>query len=104
MQKPQAFRRYIYRDDLFPTPVFRLAWEKLDRELEDRHACREYVRILKEAVTREKEVNLYLESCLENDDCPRAKDLQQPQATPLPVLSDLTWDLSAYDVLLGGVR
>lgn len=104
MQKPQAFRRYVYRDDLFPTLAFRLAWEKLDHELEDRHACREYVRILKEAVTREKEVNFYLESCLENDACPRAKDLQQPQVAPLPVLSDLTWDLSAYDVLLGGVR
>ena len=36
----------MFRDELFPRPVFRRAWEALDRQLEPRKACRVYVGLL----------------------------------------------------------
>jgi hypothetical protein len=35
-----------FRDELFPHPVFRRAWETLDARLEPRKACRVYVGLL----------------------------------------------------------
>ena len=36
VRKPQAFRRSVFRDELFPRPAFRRAWEALDAGLDDR--------------------------------------------------------------------
>ena len=36
IRKPQAFRHSVFRDELFPRPVFRRAWEVLDSRLEPR--------------------------------------------------------------------
>ena len=46
-RKPQAFRHYIFRDELYPTDIFRKAWEILDKKLDERSACRAYVILLK---------------------------------------------------------
>ncbi len=45
-RKPQALRHLIYRDALFPRPVYRQVWEALDAELPARHACRVMVGLL----------------------------------------------------------
>ena len=54
VRKPGAFAAYRYRDDLFPTTTFRLAYDRLvqgDVERADRH----YVRLLHLAAsTRDK--------------------------------------------------
>ncbi len=77
-RKPQAFRNYVFRDGLFPTLAFRQAWELLDRELDDRDSCKEYVAILKVAAegNQEKRVNRYLEECLYKGKLPRSKEVQ----------------------------
>ncbi len=46
VKKPQAFRHSVFREELFPRPVFRRAWEALDARLEPRKACRVYVGLL----------------------------------------------------------
>ena len=38
VKKPQAFRHSVFRDELFPRPAFRRAWEALDAGLEPREA------------------------------------------------------------------
>jgi DNA replication protein DnaC/transposase InsO family protein len=46
IKKPQAFRHSVFRDELFPSSVFRRAWERLDQRLDPRKACRVYVGLL----------------------------------------------------------
>ena len=45
MRKPGAFAAYRYRDDLFPTTTFRLAYDRLVQGGVER-ADRDYVRLL----------------------------------------------------------
>jgi hypothetical protein len=46
LKKPQAFRHSVFREELFPRPVFRRASEVLDARLEPRKACGVYVGLL----------------------------------------------------------
>ena len=46
VKKPGAFRRYRYRDALFPTPTFRQAWEALDQTLSTWSADMNYLQVL----------------------------------------------------------
>jgi transposase InsO family protein len=104
-KKPQAFRHYIYREELFPTLAFRQTWELLDRELDSRQACREFVKILNEAARPdgEKRVNDYLEACFENNRLPRSEEVKAlfkgSLITP-PSLKESAISLSDYDELL----
>jgi hypothetical protein len=36
IRKPQAFRHSVFRDELFPSSIFRRAWKVLDQRLEPR--------------------------------------------------------------------
>jgi hypothetical protein len=45
VRKPGAFSNYRYREELFPTSRFRMAWDRL-RELEPLHANKRYLEIL----------------------------------------------------------
>lgn len=47
VRKPGAFRNYRYREDLFPSSYFRIAWDALQEGLAPRAADKEYLRILK---------------------------------------------------------
>ncbi len=78
VRKPQAFRNYIYKDHLFPTGAFYHAWEKLDKELDGRKACSEYVKILYEASKDKREpiVNTYLESCICKGRIPKSEEVR----------------------------
>ena len=52
LRKPGGFRRYRYRDDLFPSLIFRRAWEELDGRYAPRRADLTYLRILHLAARR----------------------------------------------------
>jgi len=103
LKKPQAFRRFVFREELFPKPLFRQAWEKLDQELDERSACREYVKILAKAADDESRVERYLERCFQKGKRPCSADLRE-RGIALPSLKDLTPDLICYDDLIGGQK
>ena len=95
----------IYKDDLFPTFAFRQAWEKLDGSLSDRKACKEFVKILKDAARPdgEKVVNEYLETCLREGRLPSSaavKALFIKQDTQVPKLREQSNTPADYDILL----
>ena len=46
VRKPGAFKNYRYREDLFPTVRFRMAFDSLKRERTEQRAAKEYLRIL----------------------------------------------------------
>ena len=54
VRKPGAFAHYVYREDLFPTSHFRMAYDALCRTHTQRAAARQYLRILQLAA-RESE-------------------------------------------------
>jgi hypothetical protein len=108
-RKPGAFAAYRYRDELFPTTLFRQAYDCLVKETPGR-ADREYVRVLHLAAsTAESEVETALSLLLETGTVPTAAAVRElvgatisPQ--PLPRLQVPTLDLLAYDRLLPSRR
>ena len=106
--KPQAFRNYIYQEALFPTLAFRQTWERLDQELDSKAACREYVKILKEAANGDQEpiVNSFLEEQLYQNILPRAEKVRKLFREPsdIPKLKSTNHNLNDYNVLLGGAK
>jgi hypothetical protein len=105
LRKPGGFRDYRYRDDLFPTTVFRRAWEALDARLPPRRADLAYLRVLKlAATTMEVDVERALADALAAaepwDDRAIAGRVQPALAAP-PTLATGAVDLTAYDALLG---
>jgi Mu transposase-like protein len=106
VRKPGAFAHYRYRDDLFPTLVFRQAYDLLS-ERQPGRADREYVRILHLAAsTVEVEVENALALLLEQQLVPTfdaVRDLIRPAAPPpVPQLATPDLTLDAYDRLLAG--
>lgn len=103
VQKPYAFARYKYREELFPSLVFRRAYDELLAS-GDRHADREYLRILHLAAsTMQSEVETALELLLVEkrlSDADAVKALVAPAKTEVPQLALPTVDLTAYDGLL----
>jgi len=57
VRKPGAFENYRYRDDMFPTIRFRMAYDALSERMSSRKADREYLRIL-ELAANESEVGV----------------------------------------------
>jgi hypothetical protein len=105
IQKPQAFRNYIYKEEMFPIFAFRQAWDNLNNELGERKACREYVGILKEAAEPgcESLVNEYLEACLEKDKLPNLEGVKKLFSSAIlktPEVESDCGDLSSYNKLL----
>jgi hypothetical protein len=49
VRKPGAFANYAYRDDLFPTTRFRLAYDRFRDGRDDRLGTKEYLKILQHA-------------------------------------------------------
>jgi hypothetical protein len=104
-RKPQAFRNYIYRDDLFPNDIFKRVWEVLDSQLDDRTACKEMVKILKIAADtgREEEISKFLEGILLMSEVPRLHEVEihfckvNEKIIPIEIESR---EISSYDSLL----
>jgi len=104
LRKPGGFRQYRHREDLFPTSVFRQAWEALGTQLSPRRADLAYLRILKLAAKGlESEVAAVLEELLASekrwDDQTLSQRLQPDQGT-IPDLQENVVNLKAYDQLL----
>jgi hypothetical protein len=104
VRKPGAFAAYRYRDDLFPSLLFRRAYDQLRQHCPGR-ADREYVRLLYLAAsTAESEVETALSLLLEAEvvpTCDAVRDLVRlPQVPALPALSTPVLNLATYDQLL----
>ncbi len=106
IRKPQAFRHSVFRDELFPSPIFRRAWERLDQRLDPRKACRVYVGLLHLAAMQGCEAALadHLVAVLDAGDTP---DLEAARAavvppilTAAPTVMVTAPNLAAYDELL----
>ena len=104
VQKPGAFALYRYREDLFPSLVFRRAYDALCGALDQRKAEIEYLRILHLAASTMESVvedTVVREMGLGN--CPYAdliKATVAPESVEVPEMEALSVDLSDYDALL----
>lgn len=104
VRKPGAFAQYRYRDELFPSLVFRRAYDRLLAQQPHR-ADQQYVRVLHlAATTSEGDVEVALGLLLEAGTTPTVdavRDLVRPHdRRPLPELASPLLDLSPYDQLL----
>jgi hypothetical protein len=87
VRKPGAFAHYRYRDDLFPSLVFRRAYDALRSQVPER-ADRHYVRLLHLAAsTSEGEVELALGLLLDQRLMPPSMPYAIWSARPLPSAS-----------------
>jgi hypothetical protein len=106
VRKPGAFARYRYRDDLFPSPVFREAYDLIREEQPDVKGDLEYLRILHlAAATDESEVEIALECLLEAKRVPNSTEVKSlvvldDPAAEVPEMKCFEPDLDGYDDLL----
>ena len=105
VRKPGAFARYRYREELFPSLVFRRAYDALVDARGER-ADVEYVRILHLAAsTMQADVEDVLEKLLERGQRPdfaTVKNLAAPEKLAVPEVHLPPPDLSVYDRLIAG--
>jgi hypothetical protein len=104
LRKPGGFRHYRYRQALFPTLVFRQAWEALNQWSSPRQADLSYLRILRLAARYlECEVAEALKLLLTGQDHWDETDVEQlmaPHPRPTPQLDIAPVNLAQYDRLL----
>jgi Mu transposase-like protein len=105
VRKPGAFTRYRFREELFPSLVFRRAYDALVDARGER-ADVEYVRILHLAAsTMQVDVEAVLAGLLERGerfDFATVKALAAPEKSTVPLVNIPAPDLSVYDRLLVG--
>ena len=109
IRKPGAFAQYRFRADLFPSLVFRRAFDRLCKDCAPRTADLDYLRILRQAAqTMESDVERVLVDLEERNICPQWSAVQEfwppPQPMAVPDLMPLTVELAAYDTLLQEVQ
>lgn len=106
VQKPGAFKRYRYREELFPSLVFRRAYDALCEVHTERDADIEYLRLLHLAAsTIESDVEAATAMLLEEGKlrlADQVKSVIAPRKVELPELPAPAVDLSSYDYLLAG--
>jgi hypothetical protein len=106
VRKPGAFRRYVFREALFPTLEFRRTYDALMAEGSDQ-ADLQYVRILHLAASDgEEAVRAVLENLLTGEAAPTYEAVRAQVRGPrtsegVPFLDILPPDLTLYDRLLG---
>lgn len=104
VQKPGAFARYRYREDLFPSLVFRRAYDALAAAHVERIADLHYVRILHLAAgTSQAAVEAFLATKLDAGlpiDSEEVRAAVKPVAPKAPSLSIPAPSLKSYDRLL----
>lgn len=105
VRKPGAFARYRFREELFPSLIFRRAYDALVDARGER-ADVEYVRVLHLAAsTMQSQVENALVTLLERSDRPdfaAVKALAAPDRPSIPVVHIPAPDLAVYDRLLVG--
>jgi len=104
-RKPQAFRHFIFRDDLFPRSAYRRAWESIDERLPPRLACKTMVGLLELAALHgvEAELAARLDALLDAGQLPELDALRAefaPRRASCPDVLVQTPALSLYDRLL----
>lgn len=107
IKKPGAFERFVYRNDLFPTEVFKEAYQSIKETHSGTKGDLCYLRILHLAAsTMESDVECALKLILAEKRTPDAdlvKSLVVNDNSPHPELAEPTIDLDEYDSLLAGV-
>lgn len=107
LRKPGGFRRYRYREDLFPALIFRRAWEELDGRYAPRRADLTYLRVLHLAAHHlECDVAAALEVLLANDEAWNDTDvarLLEVEPAIVPMMAQPVAQLQVYDQLLTGI-
>jgi len=109
VRKPGAFARYVYREEMFPTVVFRRAYDAIQSEQAGTKGDLEYLRVLHLAAsTMEADVETALTLLLDEHKlvtCDAVKALViMASRVELPALVAPVVDLGVYDALLGEVR
>ncbi|HMP17965.1 MAG TPA: IS21 family transposase [Gemmatales bacterium] len=104
VRKPGAFENYQYREDLFPSIVFRKAYDALKRRRPER-ANKEYLAVLHlAAMNSEQDVEAALEALLESNQLPLSgivRELVQDKVpAEIPPVSIPPPELCSYDLLL----
>lgn len=103
VRKPGAFAGYIYRDELFPRPVFRQAYDRL-KQLDAGRADPRYVRVLALAAELgEEPVAAVLGKLLRDGEAPHDDAVRAQLAAPTtspPPLACFAPELRDYDQLL----
>jgi transposase InsO family protein len=106
-RKPMALLGLVYRDQLFPRPAYRRAFEALVAAGPPRAACRLTVELL--AMAHERACEAELADCIDTGlDQGRLPDIDalrrrfNPDPASLPVIAVDLVPLSAYDLLLSG--
>jgi len=106
VRKPGAFANYRYREEMFPTSSFRMAWDSLRATHSEKVADKKYVQILHLAATESQEavaaVLRYLLSTELTVDVARVRELVA-DATRIPAPTDIHLeapDLCEFDALL----
>jgi len=103
VKKPGAFARYRWREELFPSLVFRRTYDAL-RSVRGERADVEYVRILYlAAVSGEQLVERTLGELLEGGerfDADRVRHTVRPERPSVPAVTIGAPDLKVYDALL----
>lgn len=106
VRKPGAFEHYQYREDMFPTSHFRMAYDALLRDHKPRVAVREYLKILQLAARESQDaVQDALRSTINAGQKISFQDIRAAveRRQQLPSATDVTVDaptLSDFDSLL----
>jgi hypothetical protein len=104
VRKPGAFRHYKYHTDMFPTDIFRWAYDALCEACSEKLADREYLRILNHAaLTMETAVETALGDLKARGQVPRWEQVLERVPAPrleLPVMKPLKVNLAEYDHLI----
>lgn len=107
VRKPGAFPRYRYREDLFPTLVFRQVYDHISGESPTRVSDLEYLRILHLAAsTMQDEVEVALKLLLEEGEAVTAdavKALLMDEERDVPDMAAYEVSLDDFDALLSEV-
>lgn len=106
LRKPGAFIHYRHREALYPSAVFRAAYDRLVADHGERPGVIEYLHVLKLAAEETVEkVEPLLHAQLASSGKWRASQVREqvaPAARKVVELAKLTPSLSAYDTLLSG--
>jgi transposase len=106
VQKPGAFARYRYREDLFPSLMFRRAYDEVVGSTPTTKKDLEYLRILHlAAATSEREVETALALVLDARRVPEVDGIKELIGRPqrpgeTPQLKEVAVDLADYDLML----
>lgn len=106
IKKPGAFMRYKYREEMFPSLVFRQAFDALGRSSPSQ-ATSQYLRLLHLAAgTSESEVAAAIGALLEQGQVPAFDSvralLPARPSQPAELTAPATIDLAVYDALMTG--